>query len=49
MVDERNEEGRVEAALANPENESTGWLETIYRNASVEIFRVTGEASPLRG
>jgi RNA polymerase sigma-70 factor (ECF subfamily) len=48
MVDERNEEGRVEAALANPENESTGWLETIYREDSTAVlqtaYRVTGNA-----
>jgi RNA polymerase sigma-70 factor (ECF subfamily) len=45
MVDDRKEEGRVEAALANPETES-GWLETIYReDATVVVqaaYRVTG-------
>ncbi len=45
MVDERNEEERVEAALAKPETD-VGWLETIYReDAKVVLqaaYRVTG-------
>jgi len=46
MVDERIEEGRVEAALANPETETIGWLETIYREDATVVlqaaYRVTG-------
>jgi RNA polymerase sigma-70 factor (ECF subfamily) len=48
MVDERDEEGRVEAALANPETHSAGWLETIYREDATAVlqtaYRVTGNA-----
>jgi RNA polymerase sigma-70 factor (ECF subfamily) len=48
MVDEKNEEDRVEAALANSETESTGWLETIYRQDATVVlqaaYRVTGNA-----
>jgi RNA polymerase sigma-70 factor (ECF subfamily) len=48
MVDERNEEERVEAACANHGTETTGWLETIYReDARVVLqaaYRVTGNA-----
>lgn len=48
MVDEKKEEERVEAALANPETGPTGWLETIYReDAKVVLqaaYRVTGSA-----
>lgn len=46
MVDDRSEEGRVEAALAEPEIESPGWLETIYREEAKLVlqaaYRVTG-------
>lgn len=46
MVDERNEEGRVEAALVNPETKTADWLETIYREDSAVVlqaaYRVTG-------
>jgi RNA polymerase sigma-70 factor (ECF subfamily) len=46
MVDEINGEERVEAALANSETESTGWLETIYREDATVVlqaaYRVTG-------
>ena len=46
MVDERNEEERVEAALANPETQATGWLEMIYREDASAVlqtaYRVTG-------
>jgi len=47
MVDDRPEEGRVEAALAHHEPETTAsWLEPIYReNAAVVLqtaYRVTG-------
>ena len=49
MVDEKEEEDRVEAALANPDNETAGWLETIYReDAKVVLqtaYRVTGNAA----
>jgi RNA polymerase sigma-70 factor (ECF subfamily) len=48
MVDEKNEEDRVEAALANSETESAGWLETIYRQDATVVlqaaYRVTGNA-----
>jgi RNA polymerase sigma-70 factor (ECF subfamily) len=48
MVDERNEEERVEAAFANPDEESAGWLETIYRDGATAVlqtaYRVTGNA-----
>jgi len=48
MVDEREKEGRVEAALANPEIQTTGWLETIYREDATVVlqaaYRVTGNA-----
>ena len=48
MVDERDEEGRVEAALANPEVQTAGWLETIYREDATVVlqtaYRVTGNA-----
>jgi len=48
MVDDRNEEDRVEAALVNPETHGTGWLETIYReDASVVLhaaYRITGSS-----
>ena len=48
MVDERNEEDRVEAALVNPETETAGWLETIYREDATVVlqtaYRVTGNA-----
>jgi len=48
MVDDRSEEERVEAAVAEPVNDTTSWLEAIYRdNASVVLqaaFRVTGNA-----
>ena len=43
---EKEKEGRVEAALANPEIDTANWLETIYReNARVVVqaaYRVTG-------
>ena len=46
MVDEKNEEERVEAALANSATESAGWLETIYREDATVVlqaaYRVTG-------
>ena len=46
MVDERNEEERVEAALANSDTGSAGWLETIYREDATAVlqaaYRVTG-------
>ena len=46
MVDEGNEEERVEAALAHPETQGTGWLETIYREDASAVlqtaYRVTG-------
>jgi RNA polymerase sigma-70 factor (ECF subfamily) len=46
MVDEKNEEERVEAALANSETSSAGWLETIYREDATVVlqaaYRVTG-------
>jgi len=46
MVDEKNEEDRVEAALATPETTPPGWLESIYRaDATVVLqtaYRVTG-------
>jgi len=48
MVDDRNEEERVEAALANPETQTAGWLETIYREDATVVlqtaYRVTGNA-----
>ena len=48
MVDDRNEEDRVEAALVNPETHDPGWLETIYREDSRVVlqaaYRVTGSA-----
>lgn len=48
MVDDREEEGRVEAALANPETQTAGWLETIYREDATVVlqtaYRVTGNA-----
>jgi RNA polymerase sigma-70 factor (ECF subfamily) len=46
MVDEKNEEERVEAALANSETEPASWLETIYRQEAKTVlqtaYRVTG-------
>ena len=49
MVDERNEEERVEAACANHETDTTGWLETIYRQDATVVlqtaYRVTGNAN----
>jgi RNA polymerase sigma-70 factor (ECF subfamily) len=46
MVDERNEEERVEAAVANCEIESGNWLEAIYREDATIVlqaaYRVTG-------
>jgi RNA polymerase sigma-70 factor (ECF subfamily) len=46
MIDERNEEERVEAALANSETRSGTWLETIYREEATTVlrtaYRVTG-------
>ena len=46
MVDEKNGEERVEAALANSETASAGWLETIYREDATVVlqaaYRVTG-------
>jgi RNA polymerase sigma-70 factor (ECF subfamily) len=46
MVDEKNEEERVEAALATHETTKTGWLETIYRDDATVVlqaaYRVTG-------
>ena len=46
MVDERNEEERVEAALANSATEPGAWLETIYRDEATTVlqaaYRVTG-------
>ncbi len=48
MGDERNEEDRVEAALAQQEIDPGAWLETIYReNAGIVLqaaFRVTGSS-----
>jgi len=48
MVDDRNEEERVEAALGNPETQTAGWLETIYREDATVVlqtaYRVTGNA-----
>ncbi len=48
MVDERNKEERVEAALANPETQGVGWLERIYREDATAVlqaaYRVTGNA-----
>ena len=48
MVDKKKEEERVEAALANPETENAGWLETIYRDDATVVlqtaYRVTGSA-----
>jgi len=49
MVDDREKEGRVEAALANSEeHETMGWLENIYREDSKVVlqaaYRVTGSA-----
>ena len=48
MVDEKKEEERVEAALANTEAGPADWLETIYReDAKVVLqaaYRVTGSA-----
>ena len=48
MVDEKKEEERVEAALANPETQATGWLETIYREDATAVlqtaYRVTGNS-----
>ena len=48
MVDDGNEEGRVEAALVEPESEDCNWLETIYRENSTVVlqaaYRVTGNA-----
>jgi RNA polymerase sigma-70 factor (ECF subfamily) len=46
MVDEKNEEERVEAALAKPETTGPGWLEAIYREDATVVlqtaYRVTG-------
>ena len=46
MVDEKNEEERVEAALAKPETTDPGWLEAIYREDATVVlqtaYRVTG-------
>lgn len=46
MVDDRSEEERVEAALVKPETETTGWLDTIYREDAAVVlqaaYRVTG-------
>lgn len=46
MVDDRSEEERVEAALVKSETETTGWLETIYREDAAVVlqaaYRVTG-------
>jgi RNA polymerase sigma-70 factor (ECF subfamily) len=46
MVDDKNEEERVEAALANSGTEPGPWLETIYREESTTVlqtaYRVTG-------
>jgi RNA polymerase sigma-70 factor (ECF subfamily) len=46
MVDEKHEEGRVEAALANSETAPAEWLETIYRQDATVVlqaaYRVTG-------
>ena len=48
MGDERNEEGRVEPALAQSETDSGPWLETIYReNSGIVLqaaYRVTGNS-----
>lgn len=49
MVDEKEEEDRVEAALANSDNDTAGWLETIYRDDATVVlqtaYRVTGNAA----
>ena len=49
MVDKRHEEERVEAALANPECDTSSWLEAIYKeDAGVVLqtaYRVTGNAA----
>lgn len=46
MVDEGNEEGRVEAALVSPETAGDRWLEDIYREHATLVlhaaYRVTG-------
>jgi hypothetical protein len=46
MFDEKNEEERVEAALAKPDPPSPGWLEVIYREDATVVlqtaYRVTG-------
>ena len=46
MVDDKNEEERVEAALANSGTEPGPWLETIYREEATTVlrtaYRVTG-------
>ena len=48
MGDDRNEEERVQAALAQNETDPGGWLETIYRENSGLVlqaaYRVTGSS-----
>lgn len=48
MVDEKDEEARVEAALADPDTNPGAWLESIYREHATTVlraaYRVTGRA-----